>query len=237
MALMTKVLYALESSRLMLLRLTKSELKNKRVGAQSRLKFVEQTSNHLEQCLHPEKSRLSRGNQYANWTVCGACGSRLTYTPKSYKAKAKPKRVHNRPSPATVEEALDIMEPSCTTREALFGPPQRTSSARGSTDLAPVTEEMKMLSGFLQGMMTSMMQQSSQVTQMVDRMGSTTQSLANNQSQMLMMMSNRPDDGGSDVSMNMEEIHQRVRASMTTQSESNWSMPENPNQFDDPETK
>ena len=33
-------------------------------------------------CIHPAARVLKRGNQYANWTVCGVCGSRLTYKSK-----------------------------------------------------------------------------------------------------------------------------------------------------------
>ena len=184
----------LETSRLMFLRLIRTEGKK----ASNRLRYVEPTSSALDTCLHPSSRRMKRGNQYASWTLCGVCGNRLSYTPKSIqpksKAKAKPKAYPSIPLTTTsvdreVEEMLEVLEPSCATRTSL--PERPASRATSSADLRPFTEEMKMLSTFMQNMMTGMAQQNAQLSQMMGNLGCSIESMANNQSRMLLMMSTR----------------------------------------------
>lgn len=237
--LLGRVLLTLETSRLMLFRLARSEKKKSSLADRS--KFVEQTSEALASCLHPETRRIRRGNQYANWTVCGVCGNRMTYVPKNPAAKSK---VKARPKPRggpsfpphesqMVEQVLNEMEPSCDARASLPEVPSRGYAS--SSGRNPFTKENKNLSAFMQDMMSGMAQQNSQLSMMMGRLGNTMESMANNQSQMLMMMS-QESPAASDVSMGMmnrlQEAAYRNVANAEEESASQWSLPdsmENPN--------
>lgn len=226
--LLAKVFLTLETSRLMFLRLVRAEGRK----ATNKLKYVEATSAALDACLHPSSRRMRRGNQYASWTLCGVCGNRLSYTPKGSqpKSKAKPKaKAYPAIPPVTtevdreVDSMLEVMEPSCTTRTTL---PERPSSrASSSTDLKPFTEEMKMLSTFMQNMMSGMAQQNAHLAQMMGNLGTSVESMANNQSQMLLMMSN---EAPSAESKNLEQLRQQAKRSEGLMEEedkaSQWSM-------------
>lgn len=195
--LMTRLLFLMETTRVMLLRLMKAEKTQKSVKSE-RVKYVEETQATSTHCTHPERSRLNRGNQYASWTVCGACGARTSYEKKRSKAKAKAKSQNAvadiRPSPTSLESNLtdapttpksfqQVEETQQQLRPGYSRAPSGASSSQG-----PAPYQMDRLENILATFMAGMGTHNQGVQTMIASMETAIREVAINQGHMLQFM-------------------------------------------------
>jgi len=106
----------LEENRINYKRLALTETRTKSPASQ-RMKFLLMDNQQPGKCLHPTAMLTSRSNQYADWTTCGKCQARITYTSKRSTTMSAPKGKARPPTPAAasatsriVEEAMGSMQ-------------------------------------------------------------------------------------------------------------------------------
>lgn len=197
-AFTSRIFFLMETARMMFCRLVLAERGQKSIKSDRR-SYIESSRQVPGACLH--QTAVNRGNQYGSWTVCKACGARLSYSSKkgaTSKAKAK---VRGR---AAASEGYPIEEPptSSTTR--------RTTSARSSHENAEVNPALLDLSTAIQAMSVGFQQMS---TAMRD--------LAQGQSQMLQMMTHAQSIPASEMNLNdlTTAAHTMVRERMDVDEE------------------
>ena len=106
----------LEENRINYKRLALTETRTKSPASQ-RMKFLLMDNQQPGKCLHPTATLTSRSNQYTDWTTCGKCQARITYTSKRSTTMSAPKGKARPPTPAAasatsriVEEAIGSMQ-------------------------------------------------------------------------------------------------------------------------------
>ncbi|OLP94162.1 hypothetical protein AK812_SmicGene23826 [Symbiodinium microadriaticum] len=174
-AFTSRVFFVMETSRMMFCRLILAERGQKSIKSDRR-SYLESSRQVPGACLH--QSTMNRGNQYASWTVCRACGARRSYSSRkgaTSKSKAKAR------GRATVSEGYPIKER--TTRAV--------AHARSSHEEAAVNPALLDLSTAIQAMSVGFQQMSSAM-----------RDLAQGQSQMLQMMTHAQAIPASEMNLN-----------------------------------
>lgn len=247
--LMTRVFLMMETARGMFFRLAMAEYRTKSHLSEKK-KYVQQLGDANNFCIHPAARVLKRGNQYANWTVCGVCGSRLTYkskdrmTPSRAASKAAPKAAAltsttQLPTPPLTWAPQNIRgyqeAPDCDTR--------RSQAARASSSSEPLP--MRQFETFMQNLMQGLTHQQGQMGNNMAQLGSALQELARGQNQMLSLLQQTQVTFPEDASMISAEVPQQTQGLMptavasTTGTSEPWELMtesgENPNQLDSPD--
>ena len=178
-AFTSRIFFVMETSRMMFCRLILAERGQKSIKSDRR-SFLESSRQVPGACLH--QSSINRGNQYATWTVCRACGARLSYSSRkgaTSKAKAKAR------GRATVNEGYPTEEGTAPAA------PQRNTPARSSHEEAAMNPALTDLSTAIQAMSVGFQQMSSAM-----------RDLAQGQSRMLQIMTHAQAIPASDMNLN-----------------------------------
>ncbi|CAE7298113.1 unnamed protein product, partial [Symbiodinium microadriaticum] len=170
-ALVNRLFFMMETTRMMYVRLVMAEKGQKSVKSDRRT-YIESANQAPGKCLHAGP-RINRGNQYASWQVCKVCNARINYASRG-RSKAKPKAKASGAAVVTSTTSArtqgPIFEPNPRKNTPLEAPPTATSSS-STTSPEVATALQMMAAGFQQ-------------------LNSTMAELMKGQSQMIMMMAN-----------------------------------------------
>jgi hypothetical protein len=161
-----------EANRMNFVLLAKAEM-NTKVSRVSALKNLNHEGHQVGRCLHPPTMKVSRSNQYACWTVCGACSARISYRSK----RASQGRVRGAP---TMSSSAAMASAYPAPEEAVPATPRQPRSAPSTTH--GNAEEI------LQQALQTFNLQNSQFGQMMAQVQRSLQELAQGQAQMVMIM-------------------------------------------------